>query len=216
MLFLVPQEIQTETAKLREELENHNYFYYVLDQPQISDAAYDNLMRKLQQLEESYPELIVPESPTQRVGGKVAAQFLPIKHKVPLLSLANAYNEDDLSLFEERLKRILPEERYTYTVELKIDGLTVALIYRDGFLITGATRGDGESGEDVTQNVRTITSIPLRLRENLSIVVRGEVFMTKQDLMDLNTQREKMQEELFANPRNAAAGSLRQLDPKII
>ncbi|MGE5557755.1 MAG: NAD-dependent DNA ligase LigA [Bacillota bacterium] len=212
---MIPAEIKERVSNLRKEIERHNYLYYVLDKPEIGDAEYDRLMQDLIGLEKKYPELVSPDSPTQRVGGKAAGEFESVRHPVPLLSLANAYNEKDLRSFEERIKRQLPGEDFHYLVELKIDGLTVALSYERGRLATGATRGDGETGEDVTQNVRTIQSIPLRLRDDASLMVRGEIFMTKKDFAALNGEREREGEELFANPRNAAAGSLRQLDPKI-
>lgn len=213
----IPKEIKDRAEKLRPEIERHNYLYYVMDQPEISDAEYDQLMQELIRLEQEYPELQTPDSPSQRVGGKPLAAFNSVRHRVTLLSLDNAFAHDDLRAFDERVKRGLKSgEELEYVAELKIDGLTVALNYQDGILVQAATRGDGIEGEDVTANVKTIKSIPLRLPKGsgVNIGVRGEVYLKKADFETLNRQREQRGETLFANPRNVAAGSLRQLDPK--
>lgn len=210
-------EAQKRIGELREGLNRHNYLYYVLDQPEISDAEYDRLYRELADLEAQYPELITADSPTQRVGGEPVAGFRSVRHRVPLLSLNNAFSEQELRDFDQRIKRATGAEDPAYVAELKIDGLTVALTYEDGVLVQGATRGDGVTGEEITANIKTIRTIPLRLRGNppRQLVVRGEVYMKRVDFAELNRVREERGEALFANPRNAAAGSLRQLDPKV-
>ncbi len=208
------QEIETTIENLREEIRKHENQYYVLDEPLISDAEYDRLVRELIRLENEYPEYITPDSPTQRVGGKVEAGFAPIRHRNPLLSLDNAFSLADLMEFDRRVRKIVNEP--VYMAEMKIDGLTVALSYENGILTNAATRGDGFVGEDVTNNVRTIKSIPLKLRSPLErLEVRGEVYMPKKEFVRLNQEREEKEGKVFANPRNAAAGSLRQLDPQI-
>lgn len=204
-----------QIEQLRRELEQHNYNYYVLDNPTISDFEYDRLLRRLENLEHEHPELITPDSPTQRVGGMAANSFSAVVHRVPLESLQNAFDFDELRDFDRRVREMIPDA--DYIVEPKIDGLSVALEYENGYFVRGATRGDGAVGEDVTENLRTIKSIPLKL-ENApaNLIVRGEVFMPKSVFERLNAEREARGENLFANPRNAAAGSLRQLDPKIV
>lgn len=205
------QEIQS----LRQELEQANYEYYVLDNPSMSDYDFDHKLRRLEELEEKYPELLTPDSPAQRVGGKVADGFQEVRHRVPLESLQDVFSVDELKEFDQRVRETLTDE-VEYDVEPKVDGLSVALEYVDGLFVRGATRGDGQVGEDVTENLKTIPSIPLRLPEALPrLIVRGEVFMPKKSFERLNAERELRGEALFANPRNAAAGSLRQLDPKI-
>ena len=205
------QEIQS----LRRELEQANYEYYVLDNPSMSDYDFDHKLRRLEELEAKYPELITPDSPTQRVGGKVADGFQEVRHRVPLESLQDVFSVEELEEFGQRVREALPDG-VEYDVEPKVDGLSVALEYENGLFVRGATRGDGQVGEDVTENLKTIPSIPLRLPEALpSLIVRGEVFMPKKSFERLNEERELRGESLFANPRNAAAGSLRQLDPKI-
>ncbi|SFQ97296.1 NAD-dependent DNA ligase LigA [Desulfoscipio geothermicus] len=209
-------EIRARVEALRREIEKHDYRYYVLDAPTITDAQYDRLMVELQQLEKEYPFLITPDSPTQRVGGKPREGFVTVKHAVPMLSLGNAFSEEDLREFDRRVKSALGGERYEYVVELKIDGLAVSLTYQNGVFVQGATRGDGETGEDITANLKTIRSIPLRLREPVDLLeARGEVYMPKDSFLALNSRRNERGEPPFANPRNAAAGSLRQLDPNI-
>jgi len=222
----IPPEVIERVKKLREEIDYHNYRYYVLDSPVISDAEYDALMRELKELEEKYPELITPDSPTQRVGFKPAEGFKEVPHVEPMLSLDDAMNEEEVIEFDKRIKRFLgfPEDQpIEYTVEPKIDGLAVELVYENGVFVVGSTRGDGYVGEDVTNNLKTIKTIPLRLRKFTEdapdipprVDIRGEVFMTKEEFQRLNEERVRKGELPFANPRNAAAGSLRQLDPSI-
>ena len=203
-----------EIARLREELARANYEYYVLDAPTMSDYDYDHKLRRLEELESAHPELVTPDSPTQRVGGKAAEGFVEVVHQVPLESLQDVFSFEELAEFDQRVREGV--ESVSYDVEPKVDGLSVALEYENGIFVRGATRGDGRVGEDVTQNLRTINSIPLRLPEALPrLIVRGEVFMPKSVFHKLNEEREINGQSLFANPRNAAAGSLRQLDPKI-
>ncbi|MBQ6847186.1 MAG: NAD-dependent DNA ligase LigA [Oscillospiraceae bacterium] len=207
-------EIIKELQKLREELWEHNRRYYVEDAPSISDYDYDMLMRRLKEIEGKYPELITPDSPTQRVGGEVLSAFESVTHEVPMDSLQDVFSKEELSEFDSRVKAVFPDAEYA--VELKIDGLSVAIEYRDGILFRGVTRGDGVVGEDVTQNIKTIKSLPLKLSDAPSrLIIRGEVYMARETFLRLNEEREAKGESLFANPRNAAAGSLRQLDPKI-
>lgn len=202
--------------ELVEIINEHNYDYYVLDNPKISDAEFDGLMRQLSELEEAYPDLRRADSPTQRVGGVPAAGFHSITHLVPMLSLSNAFSEQDLRDFDRRVRASLGNKTVEYVVELKIDGLAISLLYENGILVRGATRGDGEVGEDITQNLKTINSIPLKLRRELPVLeVRGEAYMPKKEFARLNEEREEAGEQTFANPRNAAAGSLRQLDPRV-
>lgn len=203
----------TRIEKLRKKIEDYNKAYYVDDAPVISDYDYDQLMQELIQLEAADPELITPGSPTQRVGGMPSDGFNKVVYTRPKLSLSNAFDPSDLRDFDRRVRQSCPEA--TYAVEYKFDGLTVVLNYEEGLLVQGATRGDGEIGENVTANLKTIRTIPLRLKEAVTLEVRGEVFMGKADFEKLNRQRESDGESLFANPRNAAAGSLRQLDPKL-
>jgi DNA ligase (NAD+) len=215
------KSIQQQIEKLRSQIRDHNYRYYVLDDPLISDAEYDQLFRELQELEAKYPELIMPDSPTQRVGAKPSEAFGTITHRLPMLSLENAMNEEELKAFDARVKKGLGfDESIEYVGEPKLDGLAVELVFEAGRFVSGSTRGDGVTGEDITQNLRTIPAIPLSLRTETTpppelLEVRGEVFMTKANFEKLNQQREASLESLFANPRNAAAGSLRQLDPEI-
>lgn len=222
----IPSEVTERVKKLREEIEYHNYRYYVLDSPVISDAEYDALMRELRELEEKYPDLLTPDSPTQRIGFKPAEGFREVPHAEPMLSLDDAMKEEEVIEFDRRIKRFLgfPEEMpLEYTVEPKIDGLAVELVYENGSLTVGSTRGDGYVGEDVTLNLKTIKAIPLRLKKFTEdapdipprIDVRGEVYMNKDEFQRLNEERVRRGELPFANPRNAAAGSLRQLDPSI-
>ena len=204
-----------EILALRRELEQANYEYYVLDNPSMSDYDFDHKLRRLEELEAQHPELITPDSPTQRVGGKVADGFQEVVHRVPLESLQDVFSVEELEEFDQRVRDTL-EDGVEYDVEPKVDGLSVALEYRDGIFLRGATRGDGQVGEDVTENLKTIKSIPLRIPDALpGLIVRGEVFMPKEVFHQLNEEREVNGEAPFANPRNAAAGSLRQLDPKI-
>jgi DNA ligase (NAD+) len=213
-----PREVVERVRKLRQEIAHHDYLYYVLNAPEIPDAEYDRLFRELQGLEARYPELVTPDSPTQRVGGAPAAEFREIRHRVPMLSLNNAFTEEDVANFDRRVREGLGLERVEYNCEPKFDGLAISLVYENGVLVTGATRGDGTTGEDVTANVRTIAAIPLRLYATHPprlLEVRGEVLMLRRDFEQLNREQREKGEKEFANPRNAAAGSLRQLDPKI-
>ncbi|CCO09246.1 NAD-dependent DNA ligase LigA [Desulforamulus hydrothermalis] len=213
---MVSPEIKARAEALRREIEHHNYLYYVLDRPVITDDQYDRLMQELIRLEAEYPSLVTPDSPTQRVGGQVQQGFQSVPHRVPMLSLANAFSEADLREFDRRVCGNLPGEPVEYVVELKIDGLAISLTYENGLLVRGATRGDGAQGEDITANLRTIKAIPLRLKEAVPFLeVRGEAYMPKDSFSRLNEARQEAGEPLFANPRNAAAGSLRQLDPAV-
>jgi DNA ligase (NAD+) len=214
----VPEHILQRARKLREEIVRHDYLYYVQDAPEVPDSEYDRLFRELQELESTHPELLNPESPTQRVGGQPAKEFASITHRVPMLSLNNAFEEEEAAAFDRRVRDGLGMDAIEYAVEPKFDGLAISIIYENGVLAQAATRGDGYSGENVTANVRTIHAIPIRLNNTSPpplLEVRGEVLMLKRDFEHLNRQQETRGEKLFANPRNAAAGSLRQLDPKI-
>jgi len=207
---------EKRVAELREKIEKANYEYHVLDQPTIADEAYDALMRELQSLEAAHPELVTPESPTQRVGAPASTRFAPVQHAAPMLSLSNAFNEEELRAFDQRVRKLLGRDEVGYVCELKIDGLAINLTYQDGKFVQGATRGDGLVGEDVTGNLRTIRSIPLTLRERVKgrIDVRGEVYLPTASFEATNKERIERGEPAFANPRNAAAGAVRQLDPK--
>ncbi len=214
--------IKAEIQKLRDEINHHNYLYYVLDQPEISDAEYDKLLRRLEALEREHPELITPDSPTQRVGAAPSEKFAVVRHRTMMMSLANAMNAEEMVEFDRRVKRFLKTEgEIEYVAEIKLDGLSVELVYEDGRLAVASTRGDGINGEDVTANIRTIRSVPLRLLKPKRLPipklleVRGEAILPKQAFAKLNEERERKGEPLFANPRNAAAGSLRQLDPRV-
>ncbi|MDO9581329.1 MAG: NAD-dependent DNA ligase LigA [Bacteroidales bacterium] len=211
------REVIKRIKKLRETINYHNYRYYVLNQPVISDYEYDKLMEQLIDLEKEYPELITPDSPTQRVGGEPVEGFLPVEHVPPMLSLNNTYSEEEIISFHNRIKKTLGEES-SYTLELKIDGVAVSMVYRNFVLFKASTRGNGSVGDEITQNIKTICSIPLRLitddRRLKNLEVRGEVFMPKEAFIELNKEREKSNLALFANPRNASAGSLKLLDPK--
>lgn len=210
---MTADQAKKEIESLTKELNAHIYRYYVEDAPTVSDYEYDMMMRRLRELEEAYPAFLSPVSPTRRVGGAVAEQFKPFQHTVPLLSLQDAFSYDELMEFDERVRKVCPD--VSYAVELKIDGLSVALTYEQGIFVRGATRGDGLVGEDVTTNLKTVGSIPLELAEPVDIVVRGEVFMPRKSFIKLNRQCEESGKKPFANPRNAAAGSLRQLDSRI-
>jgi DNA ligase (NAD+) len=204
--------------ELREQIEAHNYRYYVLDDPKVSDAEFDALMRELRSIEEEYPELADPDSPTQRVGGQASREFRVVVHAVPMLSLENAFTEEDIVDFDRRARDRLDVERITYSAEPKIDGLAVTVRYENGRLVQAATRGDGTRGEDVTPNIRAIRAVPIQLRGKKFPPVfeaRGEVFMTRRSFEALNQRAAERGEKTFVNPRNAAAGSLRQLDPSI-
>lgn len=207
-------EIEQRIAELNKLLHEYGHAYYVLDQPVVADSVYDQLLHELIALEEANPSLIYPDSPTQRVGGAVVEGFKKVTHDYPMLSLSNAFNEADLREFDRKVRQAIGDH-FSYVCELKIDGLAISLKYENGVFVQGATRGDGVVGEDITANLKTIRAIPLRLKEPITIEVRGEAYMPKKSFEALNTQRVDNGEELFANPRNAAAGSLRQLDPKI-
>ncbi len=205
-------------TRLRDEIERHSHQYYVLDEPLISDAEYDRMFRELQQIESEHPEFATNDSPTQRVGGKPLTEFSQIAHRQPMLSLNNAFETDEVGAFDRRVREALQLDVIEYAVEPKFDGLAISLVYESGIFVRGATRGDGSTGEDVTSNLRTIRSIPLRLpmQQPPSLLeIRGEVLMLRADFERLNQQQQARGEKLFANPRNAAAGSLRQLDPRI-
>lgn len=208
-------------AELRKLLEHHNHRYYVLDDPEVSDAEYDALLNELRDLEAKHPELLTPDSPTQRVGGRPLERFAPVEHLQPMLSLANARNEEELRAWEQRVRNLMAKQELDdgnlrYVTEPKIDGLAISLVYRDGVLVRGATRGDGEIGEDVTQNLRTVKAIPLRVEGAPPLLeVRGEIYLPLDAFAKLNEQRAEAGLPTFANPRNSAAGSIRQLDPAL-
>ena len=211
-------KIKEKIKNLTSQINEHNYAYYVLDQPSLSDAEYDNLFRELESLEKVNPELILPTSPTQRVGHPIKSGFQNYDHEIPMLSLSNAINEQEIVEFNQRINRWLDQSKTSYVAEPKIDGLGVSLIYEKGHLIRALTRGDGSSGEDITHNIKTINAIPMILRgKNYPnfLEIRGEIFMLKSDFISLNKVRSQNDEKLFANARNAAAGSVRQLDPQI-
>lgn len=213
-------ERQQRIQELRQLLQRASYEYYVLDAPTMADSVYDQLYRKLQELEAQFPELVTPDSPTQRVGARPATRFTSIRHNVPLYSLENAFNLEEFANWQDRWRRVAPDiEAFEYVCELKIDGSALALTYKNGVLVRGATRGDGVMGEDITQNIRTIRTIPLRLSlENPPplVEVRGEAFLPLDSFQQINQERQQAGEALFANPRNAAAGTLRQLDSRIV
>ena len=212
-------DIIKRIKELRSLIEEYNYHYYVLDDPLISDGEWDILFKELENIEKRYPKLIEKNSPTQRVGATPIDDFKTIKHRTPMLSLSNAMNNDELILFNERMKKLLDSsDEIEYMAEPKLDGVGVELIYKNGIFTTGLTRGDGFEGEDITQNLRTIRSLPLKLIGQVHpelLEVRGEVFIQKENFKNLNKDQESNNSQLFANPRNAAAGSLRQLDPSI-
>ncbi|MBI2911637.1 MAG: NAD-dependent DNA ligase LigA, partial [Chloroflexi bacterium] len=210
-------DVVRRVEELRRQIVYHDHRYYVLDAPEITDAEYDALMLELRRLEEEHPELVTPDSPTQRVGGAPSAAFKTVRHALPMLSLANVFSHEELLAWEKRAINLLGGERFDMVCEHKLDGLAVALVYEDGRLTVGATRGDGVQGEDVTQNLRTIRAIPTRLEGRVPhrLEVRGEVFIARDGFRKLNEQREAEGLPLYANPRNTAAGSVRQLDPRM-
>ncbi|ACB51168.1 DNA ligase [Crocosphaera subtropica ATCC 51142] len=218
----ITPEIKQRVTQLRQQLQKANYAYYVLDDPIMEDAVYDQLYRELDSLEKEHPQLITPDSPTQRVGDQPASQFVSVTHNIPLYSLENAFNLEELKAWEKRWQRSYEKEEFTsveYVCELKIDGSALALTYENGLFVRGVTRGDGTTGEEITQNVRTIRSIPLKLNIDNPppiVEVRGEAFLPLDEFDRINQEREEKGDALFANPRNAAAGTLRQLDPKIV
>ena len=216
-------DLHSRITELRRQIRHHEELYYLANQPEISDAEFDDLMRELQKLEQENPALVTPDSPTQRVSGRASERFDSVRHVEPMLSLDNAYDESELRAFDERVRKGLAEagtlpDTIDYVAELKIDGLSIALTYEDGALVRAATRGDGTTGEEVTSNVRTIRAIPLRLRENVPgrIEVRGEVYLPRAAFEKMNKERAEAGDLIFANPRNAAAGALRQLDPSLV
>lgn len=216
--MMLPQDVAGRARQLREEIDRHNYLYYVLDAPQIPDAEYDRLFRELERLEAEYPQLASPDSPTRRVGAAPLPFFSQIQHRVPMLSLSNAFSSEEVAAFDRRVREGLGCNQVDYAVEPKFDGLAISLAYENGVLVQGATRGDGYTGEDVTANLRTIKAIPLRLytpNPPRLLEIRGEVLILKSDFDKLNRQQREKGGKEFANPRNAAAGSLRQLDPRI-
>jgi DNA ligase (NAD+) len=210
-------EAKKRIDELREQINYHNHRYYVLDSPEISDAEYDKLMRELQRLEEEFPQFLTPDSPTQRVGAAPVEAFGVVAHQIPMLSLGKAFSHEELLAWHKRVSGLLGEPEFDLVAEHKMDGLAVALIYQEGKYVTGATRGDGFRGEDITRNLKTIKSIPLSLPGGVPtrLEVRGEVFLSQKGFKKLNEDRAKAEQPLFANPRNAAAGSVRQLDPRI-
>ena len=221
MTTLSHDRAREEIIKLRREIETHNHQYYVLDSPLISDADYDRLFRRLLELEQQHPELATPDSPTQKVGAPPLEKFSTVQHSLPMLSLNNAMDPEELREFEERIQRFLKHSgALEYAVEPKIDGLAVELVYIDGRFTVGSTRGDGINGEEITHNLKTIRSIPLMLRTGSSapparFEVRGEVFLSRKAFQQMNREREEEGRPVFANPRNAAAGSLKQLDSSV-
>ena len=218
---MAAKAIARQIEKLRKEIRHHEELYYVHDSPEISDREYDKLLEELQRLEQEYPELLTPDSPTQRVGGRPAEGFAKVVHSRPMMSLDNSYNIDELRAFDDRCRRLAEGRPLDYVAELKIDGLSLSLQYADGLLVRGVTRGDGRTGEDVTQNARTIRSVPLRFNSEAKVLdtnveVRGEVFLPREVFEKTNAEREEAGEPLFANPRNAAAGAIRQLDSRLV
>ncbi len=214
----VPESIRVSAESLRREIETHNYRYYVLDAPTIPDAEYDKLFRELGELESAYPELATPDSPTQRVGGVPLAEFPKVVHRTPMLSLNNAFTEEDVAGFDRRVREALDRDAVEYALEPKFDGLAISLLYDHGRFVQGATRGDGYTGEDATANLRTVRSIPLRLRGSQPpalLEVRGEIVIFRADFQRMNARQRERGEKEFVNPRNAAAGSVRQLDPRL-
>lgn len=212
--------LRQKAERLRNELHRHDHRYYILDRPEISDAEYDRMMNELLELEKAYPELVTPDSPTQRVGGVPTREFPTVTHDVPMLSLANTYSDDELIDFDRRVKDVLGVQPYRYVTELKIDGVAISLLYRDGLFIRGATRGDGTQGDDITNNLRTIRSIPLRANDGPGLPknfeVRGEIYMTKQDFEAMNRRQTELGEKTFVNARNSTSGTLKVQDPKIV
>jgi len=217
MAKTIPKKVRERHEKLKKSIEKHRYEYHVLNKQGITDAARDSLMHELVVIEEEYPELITPDSPSQRVAGKPLEQFQKVKHTVAQHSFNDAFTEEDLVDFNSRVKRFLKTEvTPAYICELKIDGVKIVLTYKNGVLKTAATRGDGRVGEDVTLNIRTINSVPLKLKKDIDVVVEGEIWMGKSQLARINKKREKEGKELYANPRNLTAGTIRQLDPTVV
>src|SRR5580704_234195 len=210
------RKVEAEIEELREKLHHHEHLYYVLDRPEISDAEYDRMMRRLQAMEAEHPDLVTPDSPTQRVGGKAREGFVKVRHSSPLLSLDNALNEDEMRAFDQRVRELLKGDPYQYVAELKLDGLSMAVHYEHGRLARAITRGDGQIGEDVTENARTIRSLPLRVKSKLpAFEARGEAIMPLKAFEKLNARQLDQGLPPLANPRNVAAGSLRALEPAL-
>ena len=212
--------IQKEIEALSRKILDHDYRYYVLAQPVISDEDYDSLMRRLQELEHQYPSYARPDSPAQRVGGQITKEFPVVSHAVPMLSLSNTYSEGEVRDFDRRVHDALGNEPYRFVCELKFDGIAISLVYKDGLFVQGATRGDGMQGDDITQNLKTIRAIPLRLRplrnSLRTLEARGEVFMKRLDFQRMNEERQFAGEKTFVNPRNSAAGTLKLQDSSIV
>ncbi len=211
-------DLKKQAQRLRKEIERHNELYYAQNKPEITDIEFDRLLKQLEALEKSHPEILIPDSPTQRVGGKPQEGFRSVAHLVPMLSIDNTYSKEELEAFDERVRKNLGSGDYEYVMELKIDGVSMSLLYEDGRLVRAATRGDGQTGDDVTLNVRTIKTVPqtLKIAKKGRIEVRGEIFFTRKNFLALNAEREKNEEDLFANPRNAAAGTLKLLDSSVV
>ena len=208
------KDIEMELKELRDKLNRWSNEYYVLDTPSVEDSVYDKHYQRLLELEQANPDLVTADSPSQRVGGKILSGFTKVNHDIPMLSLGDVFSKEELIEFLERLENSV-EQKLDYSCELKIDGLAISLTYENGKFIKGSTRGNGVIGEDITENLKTIKAIPMELNEPVSIEVRGECYMPKKSFVELNTKREAEGQAVFANPRNAAAGSLRQLDTKI-
>jgi DNA ligase (NAD+) len=217
---MTSSKIKSEIEHLREEIRKHDHNYYILSQPTISDFDYDQLMNQLLALESQYPNLITHDSPSQRVGGEPTKEFLTVTHEIPMLSLANTYSETELIDFDKRVKDIIGNQPYQFVAELKIDGVAISLVYQNGLFVQGATRGDGTQGDDITNNLKTIHSIPLRVPAEIGLPsnfeVRGEIYMTKKDFERMNEERERDGEKLFVNARNSTSGTLKLQDPKIV
>jgi DNA ligase (NAD+) len=210
--------VKQRAAELRRLINHHNYLYYVEAKPEVSDREFDKLLEELKKIEAEHPELITPDSPSQRVGGEPVEGFVTVTHRIPMLSIDNTYNADELREFDKRIRKLIPKEPITYVVELKIDGVAISLTYEKGVLTVGATRGDGEQGDDVTHNLRTINELPLRLNHDdppALFEVRGEVYMERAELARINRPRKERGEDLYANPRNLTAGTLKLLDPRL-
>ncbi|MBI1806931.1 MAG: NAD-dependent DNA ligase LigA [Ignavibacteria bacterium] len=216
----IDRSVIQKVERLRKELHRHDYLYYVKAEPEINDEQYDTMMRELQELEIKYPELITPDSPTFRVGGEPTKEFPTVTHEIPMLSLSNTYSEEDIKDFDRRVRSLLPQRQFKYVCELKFDGVSLSLRYRNGVLTLGVTRGDGVQGDDITANVKTIRSVPLRLKTSepalLDCEVRGEVIMNRKDFKRMNEERERTGEKTFINPRNSTAGTLKMQDPKVV
>ncbi|KXK54973.1 MAG: DNA ligase, NAD-dependent, partial [Chlorobi bacterium OLB5] len=208
------KKITEKAEKIRSKLRDADYKYYILAKPDIDDYAYDMMMKELLELEAAYPELKTPDSPTQRVGSDLSNDFPQVIHEVPMLSLANSYDENDLNEFDKRINNLLKGEKYRYVCELKFDGIAVSLVYKNGLFVQGATRGDGVRGDNITANLKTIRSIPLKLDKKIDIEVRGEVFFMLEDFYRINEEQEAEGRPRYANPRNTAAGSLKLKDSR--